>query len=260
MSAAVLVAIGLGAGVFAGLFGIGGGVVIVPALVLLAKFPLVTATGTSLAAILLPVGILGAIAYYRAGILDVRAALWLDLGILSSVVAGAWLANALPAADLRRVYALFLLYVSWNFIQPLRRVRRMLGKRVEEPPERNGAPRAKWWVLVLFGVGAGVGAGMFGIGGGNIIVPMLTLFLGFTAKRAIATSLGALLLPMGLPGVLVYHHAGTLDIRAALWIAAGLFVGTLVGAKITIRLPSATVKLVYGIFLVFMAARFLVGK
>jgi len=64
MSVAILVLVGVLAGVMSGMFGIGGGIVIVPALVLLAGFSLVEATGTSLAAILLPVGLLGVIAYY----------------------------------------------------------------------------------------------------------------------------------------------------------------------------------------------------
>jgi len=90
-----LIIVGLVAGVFSGLFGIGGGIVIVPALVLLAGFPLVKATGTSLAAILLPVGILGVIAYYRAKVIDLRASVFIALGLLTSVAVGAWLASRL---------------------------------------------------------------------------------------------------------------------------------------------------------------------
>ncbi|MCX6574192.1 MAG: TSUP family transporter, partial [Candidatus Aminicenantes bacterium] len=96
MSGPWLILIGAAAGVFAGLFGIGGGIIIVPSLILLAGFPLVKATGTSLAAILLPVGILGVVAYYRAKIIDLRASAFLAAGLLTSVVVGAWLANTLP--------------------------------------------------------------------------------------------------------------------------------------------------------------------
>src|SRR4030042_2922842 len=83
-----LVLVGVAAGVFAGLFGIGGGIIIVPALILLAGFPLVKATGTSLAAILLPVGVLGVIAYYRARIIDLRASAYIAAGLLTSVGVG----------------------------------------------------------------------------------------------------------------------------------------------------------------------------
>jgi uncharacterized membrane protein YfcA len=257
MSGPWLVLVGLAAGVFAGLFGIGGGIVIVPALILFAGFPLVRATGTSLAAILLPVGILGVLAYYRAEVIDLRASIFIAVGLLTSVALGAWFATTLPVVIMRRFFALFCLYVAWNFIDPVRRVRQLRGQAVPAGLETESNPRPHPLALVAVGILAGVMAGMFGIGGGNIIVPLLTLVLGYSAKRAIATSLGAILLPFGLPGVLVYYHQGTLDLAAAAWIALGLFIGTVFGAKITIRLPSATVRLLYGIFLVFVAARFL---
>jgi len=251
-----LVLVGAAAGVFAGLFGIGGGIVIVPSLILLAGFPLVKATGTSLAAILLPVGILGVLAYYRAKILDLRASALLAAGLLTSVVVGAWLANTLPVDLMRKFFAVFCLYVSWNFIDPVRRIRRRRGGEVAVRPEPEASPRPSAYALVGIGLLAGVMAGMFGIGGGNIIVPLLTLALHYPAKRAIATSLGAILFPFGLPAVLYYQKAGTLDLAAAAWIALGLFLGTVIGARVTISLPSRTVKLLYGLFLIFVAARF----
>jgi uncharacterized membrane protein YfcA len=256
MSGAWLILVGAAAGVFAGLFGIGGGIIIVPALILLAGFPLVKATGTSLAAILLPVGILGVAAYYKARIIDLRASAYIAAGLLTSVVVGAWLANTLPVDLMRRFFALFCLYVGWNFIDPVRRVRRLRGRPVASKPEPEENPRPSPYALIGIGLLAGVMAGMFGIGGGNIIVPMLTLVLHYPPKRAIATSLGAILFPFGLPGVLYYYNAGTLDITAAAWIALGLFIGTVFGARITISLPSRTVKLLYGVFLLFVAVRF----
>jgi uncharacterized membrane protein YfcA len=256
MSGAWLILVGAAAGVFAGLFGIGGGIIIVPALILLAGFPLVKATGTSLAAILLPVGILGVAAYSKARIIDLRASAYIAAGLLTSVVVGAWLANTLPVDLMRRFFALFCLYVGWNFIDPVRRVQRLRGRPVAAGPKPEENPRPSPYALIGIGLLAGVMAGMFGIGGGNIIVPMLTLVLHYPPKRAIATSLGAILFPFGLPGVLYYYNAGTLDLGAAAWIAAGLFIGTVFGARITISLPSRTVKLLYGIFLIFVAARF----
>jgi uncharacterized membrane protein YfcA len=260
MSGPWLILIGAAAGVFSGLFGIGGGIIIVPSLILLAGFPLVKATGTSLAAILLPVGILGVVAYYRAKVIDLRASAFIAAGLLTTVVVGAWLANTLPADIMQKLFALFCLYVSWNFIDPVRRYRKWRGLPVAPKPEPETLPRPAPWPLIGIGLLAGVMAGMFGIGGGNIIVPLLTLTLHYPPKRAIATSLGAILFPFGITGVLVYHQAGNLDLAAAAWIAGGLFLGTVFGAKITISLPGRTVKLFYGLFLIFVAAWFLILK
>ncbi|HOW85650.1 MAG TPA: sulfite exporter TauE/SafE family protein [Candidatus Aminicenantes bacterium] len=251
-----LIAIGIVAGVFAGLFGIGGGIIIVPALILFAGFPLVRATGTSLAAILLPVGILGVIAYYKARIIDLRASLYIAAGLLASVIAGAWLANALPVDVMRKFFAVFCFYVGWNFVDPVGRFRKWRGLSVAAGPEPESDPHPSPFPLVGIGLLAGIMAGMFGIGGGNIIVPLLTLALRYPPKRAIATSLGAILFPFGIPGVLYYAKAGNLDLGAAAWIAAGLFLGTVFGALITIKLPGRTVKLLYGLFLLFVACRF----
>jgi uncharacterized membrane protein YfcA len=108
----VLVVIGLAAGVLAGLFGIGGGLLIVPALVLFAGMPIIMATGTSLGALLLPVGALGAWEYYRNGHLDARAAVIVALGLFLGAPVGARVAQVLPAAVLQRGFAAFLVVVA----------------------------------------------------------------------------------------------------------------------------------------------------
>lgn len=103
---------GLGAGVLSGLFGIGGGVVIVAALVGVATFPMHKATGTSLAALLLPVGILGVMEYWRAGSVDVRAALLLAAGLLLGAWVGARWAQQISGTTLQRAFAVFLVVIA----------------------------------------------------------------------------------------------------------------------------------------------------
>jgi uncharacterized membrane protein YfcA len=105
-------ALGVIAGILAGLFGIGGGVVIVPGLILVAGMKPETATGTSLASLLLPVGALGAWHYYKHGYVEVRPALWIALGIALGAFLGAYLAVWLPARDLQRAFAIFLVVIA----------------------------------------------------------------------------------------------------------------------------------------------------
>jgi len=108
----IFIAIGLVAGVLAGLFGIGGGILIVPALAQFAKMPFKQATGTSLGALLLPVTLLGAITYYRSGNLEPRASLLVALGILFGALGGAKLAELISSATLQRAFAVLLVVVA----------------------------------------------------------------------------------------------------------------------------------------------------
>jgi hypothetical protein len=104
--------IGLMAGLLSGLFGIGGGVIIVPALILVAGMAPELATGTSLASLLLPVGALGAWHYYRHGFVAARPALWIALGLMLGALVGAHVALRLPPRDLQRAFAVFLALIA----------------------------------------------------------------------------------------------------------------------------------------------------
>ncbi|MFN2636407.1 MAG: TSUP family transporter [Gemmatimonadaceae bacterium] len=108
----LFIAIGLAAGVLAGMFGIGGGIVIGPALILLAKFQPQLATGTSLGALLLPVGALGAWEYYRRGHLNIPAAMWIALGLFLGAWFGAKLAQSLSGTQLQKAFAVFLVLIA----------------------------------------------------------------------------------------------------------------------------------------------------
>jgi uncharacterized protein len=116
MTWALVALIGLVAGVVSGLFGIGGAVVIVPALVLLAKLPQHTANGTSLAALLLPVGILGALEYYRRGQVNVAYAVIIAVGLFIGAFVGAHLAGGMSDTTLRKAFGVFLLLVAGKLL------------------------------------------------------------------------------------------------------------------------------------------------
>jgi uncharacterized membrane protein YfcA len=111
----VVGAIGLLAGVLSGLFGIGGGVVIVPLLVLVAGFAMTQATGTSLAALLLPVGALGAYEYWRAGHVDFKVAAVLAVGLLLGAYVGARLGISLPVEVVQRGFGVLLVIIGIRF-------------------------------------------------------------------------------------------------------------------------------------------------
>ncbi|MCC6857575.1 MAG: sulfite exporter TauE/SafE family protein [Bryobacterales bacterium] len=115
--------------------------------------------------------------------------------------------------------------------------------------------------LLAIGLVAGVFAGMFGIGGGLVIVPALIFLLKVRELEAIGTSLAALIPPVGLLGAFEYYRNGLMNIRYAALIAIGLFIGAYFGARIMIPLPPSVIRRVYAIFLFVIATRMLVmGK
>jgi len=111
------------------------------------------------------------------------------------------------------------------------------------------------WVLLL-GSCAGVLSGMFGIGGGLVIVPALMVIGKLDPKTAVGTSLFALLLPTGLLGVLEYWRRGELRFVPGLLIAIGIFCGAYLGARITGSMSASTMKRVYAVFLIAVAIYF----
>ncbi len=113
--------------------------------------------------------------------------------------------------------------------------------------------------LFALGLTAGVLSGLFGIGGGLVIVPALVLLFGMDTKTAFGTSLFVILLPTGLLGVLEYGRTGHLKIAAGLWVALGVFCGVYFGARVTDALSGMAMKRIYAIFLLAVGSYFLLG-
>jgi uncharacterized membrane protein YfcA len=112
-----------------------------------------------------------------------------------------------------------------------------------------------WIVFLLIGLGAGVLSGLFGIGGGVVVVPALIFIARMQPQNATGTSLAALLLPVGAVGAWEYYRTGNLDPGAGLLIALGLFVGVGLGARLSLQLPPATLRRAFAVFLALIAVR-----
>lgn len=114
--------------------------------------------------------------------------------------------------------------------------------------------------LLALGLAAGVLAGMAGVGGGIIIVPALVFLFGFTQHMAQGTSLAVLVPPIGILAAIEYYKRGDVNLKAAILIAAGLVLGAVVGAKIAVGLPQATLKKIFGVVLLLASMRYLLMK
>lgn len=114
-------------------------------------------------------------------------------------------------------------------------------------------------LVAVLGIVAGVISGLFGVGGAIVVVPGLVLLAKLPQHTANGTSLGALLLPVGLLGFLQYYKRGQVNLAYAAIVAAGLFVGALVGARLAAGLSDASLRRGFGVFLLFVAGKLLFG-
>lgn len=106
-----------------------------------------------------------------------------------------------------------------------------------------------WITFVLIGLLGGLAAGLFGIGGGIVIVPALVYGAGFTQHRATGTSLAVLLPPIGLAATIEYYRHGNVDVRAAVILAVTMFLGSWLGAYLANRMKGPHLRLSFGLFL-----------
>lgn len=237
-----LVLVGLFAGALAGLFGVGGGLVIVPALVAFCRRDQRQAVATSLLAIA-PLAIAGVTGYALHGQIDILLAAPLAIGS----VLGAWLGTALLRRLSLRVLRLLFAMVA-------------LGTAIRllvDPGVPAGVVSHEPWrlaVLVPIGIGVGVLAGLTGIGGGAIMVPVLQLGFAVAAALSKGTSL-LVILPTSLVSGWRNRRAELGSIRDAGWIGlvgAGM---TFVASAVSVRMPGTVSDVLFGSFLMFVSLR-----
>jgi uncharacterized membrane protein YfcA len=117
---------------------------------------------------------------------------------------------------------------------------------------------AMWWGYILTGILAGIASGLFGIGGGLVIIPILIFVFGMDQHAANGTSLVALLLPVGAFAVWNYWHAGKINqshLQAGLWVALGMAAGAYLGSKFAVGLNPQTLRRIFAIFMILAAGK-----
>ena len=119
------------------------------------------------------------------------------------------------------------------------------------------------WTIAAFvfvGLFSGTLAGLVGIGGGIIIIPILVYFFGMSQKLAQGTTLALMLPPIGIMAAYVYYKGGFVDIKAAAFISAGFIVGGWIGAKYIVNAPQLLISKVFAIFLLVVSLKMLLSK
>jgi uncharacterized protein len=233
--AIIAIAIGAGAGVLSGIFGVGGGIVMTPAIDALLPVTPIQAIATPLP-VIFPTSITGAYTYARAGQVDRRAAWWMaPTGLVGSV---------LGALATQRIDATLLLFVTaallgWQSIGIIR------GRA----PEDSGIDATDRVVarstFGVIGFGAGVISGLLGIGGGLVMVPLLSGWCGMPLKRALGTSL-LTIWALVIPGTIVHAWLGNIDWWAALFLTIGAVPGARLGAILALGARERTLRTTVG--------------
>lgn len=116
------------------------------------------------------------------------------------------------------------------------------------------------WMILLIGLVVGVISGVVGIGGGILFIPALVYLLGMDQYKAQGTSLGALLAPVGLLAFLEYYRKGHADLRVALLLALGFFIGGYFGAAFAVQVPQLWLRRIFAITLFAVGGKMLFGK
>jgi uncharacterized protein len=244
-----ILVLGLLVGVLVGLLGIGGGVVLVPALVYLLHYDQHLAQGTSLFILLPPIGLGALRGYWKNGQVDLRAGIACAIGFLLGGYVGGRIAVPMPSRDLQGVFGFFLMLSAVL----LWRKSSSGSKPAEAMPARGEMHLARSAGILLMAAFCGVAAGMVGIGGGVLLVPLLGLLFGFSQHRAQGTSLVALIPPTGLLAFLAYAKAGYVNWLAGCLLIPGLFLGGILGALLARHLKPRRMRQV------FAALMFLLG-
>lgn len=128
----------------------------------------------------------------------------------------------------------------------------------QQPPRMEKAKMLT--VTIILGLAAGFTSGLIGIGGGIILVPAMVMLLGYTQHQAQGTSLAILVPPVGLLAAYSYFKDGYVDIKVALLIAAGFFIGSLLGAKVSLGIPEVMLRRIFAAFLAIISVKMFLTK
>lgn len=237
-----LVAIGALGGIFSGLLGVGGGVVMVPLLVRVAGLSQHRAHATSLAAIV-PLAAFGAATYALGAKVDVAVATALALGTVVGAPLGARLMVRASEGALKLAFGILQIVVALVLVADM-------PDATTTHAEGLSVPAA----AALIGTGVVVGgfSALFGVGGGVIMVPVLTLAMQREQHVAEGTSL-AVIVVAALVGALAHRRAGLLTRSDVLPLASGGAVGAVVGAALALAISGGALRVAFAAFLAVMA-------
>jgi len=245
---AITLLIGMIGGLASGMLGVGGGVIMVPLMVLWLRLRQHEAHGTSLAVVLFT-ATASALTYGWQGNIDLPMAVLLAIGSIVGVRLGAIWVNRIPALQLRRLFGLFLFLVGIRLVLPL-----PVGSAL------FSGGTVEWAVAtIVLGFIAGVLGGIMGVGGGVLMVPAMALL--FATPQHLAQGISLLVvIPTGIVGAITHYQKGNVRTKLVPWMAGASILTAVIGASIAGALPSATLRQCFGLFLSLVSLQMIFGK
>ncbi|TFC57024.1 MULTISPECIES: sulfite exporter TauE/SafE family protein [unclassified Cryobacterium] len=237
-----LVLTGVIGGLLSGLFGVGGGIVMVPLLISLVRMDQRRAATTSLAAIV-PTSIVGSLTYQANGHIDLIAGAIIAAGAVVGALIGSNLLQRIPLFWLRWLFIALLIVVA--------------ARMLVVEPERGAALELSWVVVLGYlalGLTMGIASGLFGIGGGVIAVPALVAVFGVSDLIAKGTSL-LVLVPTSLVGTIANLRAGLVDLPAGLVVGAAATVAAVPGVALAVLIPPRLSSILFAVLLILAAGQ-----
>jgi len=238
--------IGIAAGLFGGLIGVGGGAVMIPLLVRFFKFSQHQGHGTSLMALVFT-GLAGAVTYGLKGSVNLGAAMLLAASAMVTARFGALYAHALPEWQLKRAFGVFLICMALLLLS-----KPYLAHLAFLPHNVTGWREVA--ALLAAGVVTGFFSGMMGIGGGSIMVVAMVLLAGFSQHTAQGSSLLAMV-PAGGVGAYTHWRLGNVVSRVLPGLILGIVIGTYFGSSLALHLSEAHLRLVFAALLIWLGIR-----
>ncbi len=253
LKGAILVVVGFCAGVLGGLIGTGGCSLMLPAIHFWMGYPTAIAIGTTLFAVIFT-AVSGGYGHLVRRNVDVRTFGWLTAGGIIGVLLGSWLFTLLSAQA-----SLLGLILGLVFLWPaIRMIYEGVAQRAAPSGSQGPAISGPAWGLGVFGLVVGIMTGVAGLGGGYALVPGLLYLFGAPVYITMGTSL-ATMIPLAAVGGGIKLAQGFVDLAAGLLLAAGTIVGAQVGAAVIKRFKPATLKLIFGVYFLYVAAKFITG-
>jgi hypothetical protein len=255
MSFSVIIA-GLVTGILLGVFGSGGSIITMPALLYLLDVEPKSAIAMSLGIVAVTASIT-ALQHWRRGNVNLKVTAIFGLFGVAGTYAGALLGVITPVVIQLGLFAVIMYAAAWKMLQPKPQPHRSVGAAAVAECESGDCEQPHYGHIAMHGIGVGVLTGVVGVGGGFLIVPALVLLSGLSMKRAVGTSLSIVALK-SFAGFAGYAGAVAIDYGLMGIFTAIAVTGSVAGSMLAHRLPAEHLKKGFGGFLVLVASYILI--